>query len=47
MIDVTASANGGWKFIRRTSAGSFPIRRANASTSRSTTKVASGRPAPR
>ena len=46
-MDVVASSNGGWKFIRRTSAGSLPICRANASTSRSRTYVASGRPAPR
>ncbi len=47
MIDGVASSNGGWRFILRTSAGSLSILRANASTSRSITNVASGRPAPR
>ena len=37
MIEVVASANGGWKFMRRTSAGSLPTFRANASTIRSIT----------
>ncbi len=26
MIEVVASSNGGWKFMRRTSAGSLPMR---------------------
>ena len=35
------------KLRRRTSAGSIPISAANMSTARSTSAVASGRPAPR
>ena len=35
------------KFLRRTSAGSMPISAANMSIARSTSAVASGRPAPR
>ena len=42
-----ASLNGGCRFFRRSSTGSMPILRAKVSTIRSTTKVASGRPAPR
>ena len=47
MSEAFASAWLGAKLIRRTSAGSFPRCRARASTARSSTYVASGRPAPR
>ena len=41
------NASGGMKFVRLTSAGSSPMSEANMSIARSTTWVASGRPAPR
>ena len=44
---VNGKASGGIRFFRRSSAGSIPSSVASRSIARSTSAVASGRPAPR